>query len=209
MVGVADDSGPEIGLTGARFGGSSRRRRPRTEPAAKPTPVAVDRVVDDDVVGLTGARFGGSSRRRREVAAAAPPPVEAPAPAPARPAPPVVEPPAAHLPLEASPYAKVRPYVLTGGRTRAGAEFAVEALVTATGAPHRSEPVEHTRIRVLCTRPRSVAEIAALTGVPLGVARVLLGDMLALGAISVHRTADEGGPDLALLERVLSGLRRL
>ncbi len=87
-------------------------------------------------------------------------------------------------------------------------EFAVEALVTAAGPP-RPEPVEHARIRALCARPRSVAEVAALTGVPLGVARVLLGDMLTAGAVSVHRTADAGGPDLALMERVLSGLRRL
>lgn len=54
-----------------------------------------------------------------------------------------------------------------------------------------------------------MAEIAALRGVPLGVARVLLGDLAALGAVVVHRTVDAGGPDLALMERVLSGLRRL
>lgn len=114
-----------------------------------------------------------------------------------------------HPPLEASPYATVRPYVLTGGRTRADLELAVEALVTSVAGPPRAEPVEHTRIRALCTHPRSVAEIASLTGVPLGVARVLLGDMLAAGAVSVHRTVDAGGPDHALMERVLAGLRRL
>lgn len=200
MVSSPDDSGPEIGLTGARFGGAARRRaRAEPEPAAAADP-------DDDparVVGLTGARFGGTRRRRRDVVPAAPPPVVTQAPVP------VPEPPVAHLPLEDSPYAKVRPYVLTGGRTRGGVEFAVEALVTAVRGTSRPEPVEHTRIRALCVRPRSVAELAALTGVPLGVARVLLGDMLVTGAISVHRTADAGGPDLALMERVLSGLRRL
>jgi hypothetical protein len=198
MVSSADDSGPEIGLTGARFGGAARRRaRAAPEPAA---------ALDDgpaDAVGLTGARFGGASRRHRDVLPAAPPAVETPTPVP------VPQPPVAHLPLEDSPYAKVRPYVLTGGRTRAGVEFAVEALITSVAVPPRPEPVEHTRIRALCARPRSVAEVAALTGVPLGVARVLLGDMLVAGAISVHRTADAGGPDLALMERVLSGLRRL
>jgi hypothetical protein len=57
-----------------------------------------------------------------------------------------------------------------------------------------------------------VAEVAALLAIPLGVARVLLGDMAGLGLVIVHQTASstgKGGPDLALMERVLSGLRRL
>ena len=42
-------------------------------------------------------------------------------------------------------------------------------------------------------------------------ARVLLGDMAGLGLVTVHQTASSAGnaPDLALMERVLSGLRRL
>ena len=53
--------------------------------------------------------------------------------------------------------------------------------------------------------------VAALLSVPLGVARVLLGDMAGLGVVTVHQTASSAGsaPDLALMERVLSGLRRL
>jgi Protein of unknown function (DUF742) len=41
------------------------------------------------------------------------------------------------------------------------------------------------------------------------VAKVLLGDLAVGGAIAVHRTSGAGGPDLALMERVLGGLRRL
>lgn len=223
-----DDTGPEIGLTGARFGGASRKRREkRPEPARAPLPPVGADAVDDAPVGLTGARFGGSSRRRREQArppeaapAPAAPPAAVPVPAapvPAAPVPaaPVPAPPAAPAPggpdaVEGpSPYTIVRPYVLTGGRTRAGVSFAVEALITATGPGRAGEPLDHTRIRELCREPRSVAEVAALLGVPLGVAQVLLGDMLGAGAVQVHRTADAGGPDLALMERVLAGLRRL
>lgn len=71
--------------------------------------------------------------------------------------------------------------------------------------------VEHRAVAELCRQPRSVAEVAALLPVPLGVARVLLGDMAGLGLVVVHKTtgADGGAPDLALMERVLSGLRRL
>jgi hypothetical protein len=229
----SEGPGPEIGLTGARFGGASRKRRkadPFPVPAAGP-PAEPD--VPGDPIGLTGARFGGTARRRGPAAAAprsTPEPSAPEPPAPGSPAPPPralwpalpapapgpdAAPPAEPLPAESptagtSTYALVRPYVLTGGRTRAGVEFAVEALLTAQpGPPRPGEPVEHTRIRGLCGRPRSVAEVAALVGFPLGVVRVLLADMHAAGAITVHRTADAGGPDLALMERVLAGLRRL
>jgi hypothetical protein len=54
-------------------------------------------------------------------------------------------------------------------------------------------------------------EVAALMVVPLGVARVLIADMAGMGLVTVHGGAskDNETPDLALLERVLSGLRRL
>ncbi|MCX6465674.1 MAG: DUF742 domain-containing protein, partial [Pseudonocardiales bacterium] len=141
-----------------------------------------------------------------------------PVPAPPAPAPPAAAPFVASLPAlhdpgpppEPSRYTIVRPYVLTGGRTRGHVDFAVEALVTTVPRPGRQgEPVEHARIRDLCRSPRSVAEISALLHLPLGVTRVLLADLLAAGAVSVHRTADAGGPDLVLMERVLAGLRRL
>ena len=53
--------------------------------------------------------------------------------------------------------------------------------------------------------------MAALIGVPLGVARVLIADLAETGVVTVHKSAPsgDGEPDLALLERVLSGLRRL
>ncbi|WP_300008843.1 DUF742 domain-containing protein [Pseudonocardia sp.] len=229
-----DGSAPEIGLTGARFGGARRKRRAAMDPVPDPAPSPVPSPVSvppppasgadvvDDPIGLTGARFGGAARRRRPESA--PPEAAAPAPgrrgAPERPVepprelwpalPPPVREPETGPTAEPSPYTLVRPYVLTGGRTRAGVEFAVEALLTARpGPPRAGEPVEHTRIRGLCEQPRSVAEVAALAGFPLGVVRVLLADMHAAGAVAVHRTADAGGPDLALMERVLAGLRRL
>jgi hypothetical protein len=71
----------------------------------------------------------------------------------------------------------------------------------------------HRRMIVdLCAHPRSVAEIAALLAVPLGVARVLLGDLAGAGAVVVHPTAGsvgDGAPDLEFMRRVLVGLRNL
>jgi hypothetical protein len=103
----------------------------------------------------------------------------------------------------------VRPYVLICGRTRSTVELPVEALVTiGSAAAHCRGSAEATLVQ-LCRVPRSVAELAALTGIPLGVARVLIGDLAATGALVVHHTAGGGGPDLALLDRVLTGLRKL
>jgi hypothetical protein len=103
----------------------------------------------------------------------------------------------------------VRPYVLTCGRTRSPVELPVEALVT-LGSPAgpRGGAAEASLLQ-LCQVPRSVAELAARTRIPLGVARVLIGDLAAAGALVVHRTTAGSGPDLALLDRVLTGLRKL
>jgi hypothetical protein len=108
----------------------------------------------------------------------------------------------------------VRPYAWTRGRTKSGFDLAIETLVS-TSPQGREQlhmlQMEHRSVADLCDRPRSVAEIAALLSIPLGVARVLLGDMAGLGVVTVHQTATSSGtePDLALMERVLSGLRRL
>lgn len=74
-----------------------------------------------------------------------------------------------------------------------------------------SSRFEHRVVADLRGRPQSVAEVAALLSIPLGVARVLLSDMAALGIVTVHATAGaaNGQPDLALMERVLSGLRQI
>lgn len=107
----------------------------------------------------------------------------------------------------------VRPYARTGGRTRPDYELALEAVVS-TG-PDVDEAgldlPEHRSIARLCRSGRSVAEIAALLAVPLGVARVLVGDLAARGLVVVHGTAGagDGEPDVAFLTRVLDGLRRL
>jgi len=108
----------------------------------------------------------------------------------------------------------VRPYTWTRGRTKSGLELAIETLVS-TSRRGRDQmgllQVEHRAVAELCEQTRSVAEVAALMSLPLGVARVLLGDMAGLGVVTVHQTASSAGnaPDLALMERVLSGLRRL
>lgn len=111
--------------------------------------------------------------------------------------------------------AMVRPYMLTGGRTKAKYALELETLVSANqGAFSEDVPerIEHRSIVEACPQPRSVAEIAANLRMPLGVARVLVSDAADAGLITVHKTisgTDGAEAHLLLMERVLSGLRRL
>ncbi|WP_420717103.1 DUF742 domain-containing protein [Streptomyces sp. H27-G5] len=73
----------------------------------------------------------------------------------------------------------VRPYAMTGGRTRPRYQLAIEALVSTTADPmHLSSLLpEHQRICTLCREVKSVAEVSALLSMPLGVARILVADL--------------------------------
>ncbi|MFC4005432.1 DUF742 domain-containing protein [Prauserella oleivorans] len=109
---------------------------------------------------------------------------------------------------------RVRPYVITRGRTEARDDLALETLISTNpdGPWHSQAPnAEYQAVRSLCRQPRSVAEVAALLWVPLGVARVLLSDLADAGLVQVHaaRTSLDGRPDFALMQRVLEGLHRL
>jgi hypothetical protein len=117
--------------------------------------------------------------------------------------------------------ALVRPYAVTRGRTRPKLDIALEALVETTArgrtALHREGGGGHGReqqyIAALCDgRLQSLAEVAARMQLPLGVARVLIADMAADGMVAVYEpTSFESNDSVGteLLERVLSGLRRL
>ena len=112
------------------------------------------------------------------------------------------------------PAAMVRPYAWTRGRTRANYDLKLETLISTTDVGQdetRLLQLEHRSVSALCRYPLSVAEIAAKLSVPLGVARVVVSDMAELGLISIHRTFadDDIAAHLVLMERVLSGLRRL
>ena len=105
-------------------------------------------------------------------------------------------------------------YAFTGGRTRAaGQELPLEAVVTTTGQSLTSGgslQMESRAIVELCARPKSLAEVGAALRVPVGVARVLVGDLANDGYLEVHlpRTADgDGGPGHEILGRLLDGLR--
>ena len=107
----------------------------------------------------------------------------------------------------------VRPYALTGGRTEpaTGEILDLIAIVVAarTGDLTGLSP-EHRKILSLCGQPVTVADVASDTGLPLGVVRVLLADLLVQGRLTVVRQQQAGErPSADLLEEVLHGLRAL
>lgn len=106
-----------------------------------------------------------------------------------------------------------RPYAVTGGRTEAAVDLPVEALIeTVAEAYFDAFQQSHVRIADLCHEPLSVAEIASALGIALGVARVLIGDLIVDGIVRKHQTlSPEGDRDQwrDLLERTLAGLRAL
>ena len=109
--------------------------------------------------------------------------------------------------------ALVRPYAVTGGRTKPRYQLQIEAMVAASHYEARDLSVlspECQAILGFCRDWRSVAEVSAVLRMPLGVARVLIADMAMEGLVRVHQIDHaQGRPDINLLERVLSGLRKL
>ena len=108
---------------------------------------------------------------------------------------------------------RVRPYAMTGGRTRpTHDDLEIETLVstTSTGEQTPKLTVEQRAIAALCHDLLSIAEVSAHLHLPLGVVRILVGDMADEHLVRVHRPAHAGDPpDLELLERVLDGLQTI
>lgn len=104
----------------------------------------------------------------------------------------------------------IRPYTVSGGRTRPTGRFDLLTMVMATGSrPHSQLGPDHAQVLSLCGGPTSVAEIAAHIRQPAVVTKVLLSDLLDCGAVTTKEPALLGTnrTDLDLLKAVLHGLR--
>jgi hypothetical protein len=108
----------------------------------------------------------------------------------------------------------VRPYAMVRGRTAPdGHGFDLMTVVTATvvsSPPSVFLTPEHQRLLALCQRPALVADMASDIDLPLGVVRVLLGDLKAEHLISVHMPQSTGHlTDEFVLKGIIDGLRAL
>ena len=109
----------------------------------------------------------------------------------------------------------VRPFVITGGRTRANdASLRMETLVhtpVGLGGPGTGRgglTFEHARIVELCREPSSIAEVAANLDVPLGVATVLVADLVSQNRLAVY-DSDPVEIELSALTRMINRVRSL
>ncbi|SRR6266542_1083018 len=118
----------------------------------------------------------------------------------------------AWLDAEAGPV--VRPYAMTGGRTRpTSGEFDLISLVVATRPVSTMDTglgPEHLAIMDLCRHPLSVAEVAAHLDLPVGIVRVLLSDLLDKGLILAREPQPASQlPGEGVFKAVINGLRSL
>ena len=109
----------------------------------------------------------------------------------------------------------VRPYILTAGRTNTRVNLPLEAPIrTLEFGPAPRWPGSDVRAKILGlgVDSPSVAEIAARLSLPLGVARVLIGDLVTQGYMRVQTTLGESATTderRELIGRTLRGLRAL
>ena len=110
----------------------------------------------------------------------------------------------------------VRPYTVTSGRTRSRGDelLPIETLVVSKAAAQlRAAALSPPQRRVVevCGSAISIAEVSARLDLPLGVARVIVGDLAADELVQVHKpqAGESERPDIQLLERVLNGLQSL
>jgi hypothetical protein len=107
----------------------------------------------------------------------------------------------------------VRPYALVRGRTRpSGDALDVIAIVRARDGGQRHpadlEP-EHLALLAHCQEPMSAADLSAALDLPLGVVRILLGDLRERGLVAIDQPRPERVRNVRLLREVADGLRRL
>ena len=107
----------------------------------------------------------------------------------------------------------VRPYALTGGRTRpVGERFDLLALVCAVrGVARDSLELEPEQLVLLrrCQVPTPAADLAADLDLPLGVVRILVSDLRERGLVTIHQPTRSRLTDTQILKDVADGLRRI
>ncbi len=107
----------------------------------------------------------------------------------------------------------VRPFAVTGGRTRATPallDVATQVMAAYPLADRIGLEPEHIAILDLCQHPQSVAELAAYVNLPLMVIKVLLSDLIDRGDVVIGSPAQSiETPDRDILQAVLDGIRAL
>ena len=104
----------------------------------------------------------------------------------------------------------VRPFIMTGGRTRAERrDLRVETMLQSTveAVPH-DLPSEQEEMLRLCMEPQSVAEVAAKLHLVVGVVAIIAGDLITAGLLDVHHT-DPVEIELDMLSKMIERVRAI
>ncbi len=104
----------------------------------------------------------------------------------------------------------VRPFVMTGGRTRVERrDLRLETMLRTVGRPPGgSRASEQEAILRLCADPISIAELAARLDLVVGVTAILVGDLVAEGLLELHHT-DPVDIELDALTRMIERVRAI
>lgn len=104
----------------------------------------------------------------------------------------------------------VRPFVMTGGRTRAERrDLRVETILVTVGHPMTDGLTpEQVRLVELCKNPMSVAEVGAALRLVVGVVIILAADLVIDGLVEVHQT-DPVEVELDVLSRMIEKVKSL
>ena len=104
----------------------------------------------------------------------------------------------------------VRPFVMTGGRTRAERrDLRIETMLTAVpGASAAGLSAEQAKLLRLCERPISIAEASAALALVIGVTTILAADLVSEGRLEVHQT-DPVEIELDALSRMIDAVKAL
>ena len=107
----------------------------------------------------------------------------------------------------------LRPYLLTAGRAQPiDQTLEIEAQVVTSELGTTAAiglSFERRDIVTLCREARSIAEIAAMLGLHIGVARVLVADLAQFGYVLVRRPRGQLFEDVDVIERVIRGLESI
>jgi hypothetical protein len=115
--------------------------------------------------------------------------------------------------LEEADGSLVRPYAMTGGRTRTdtlGLDL-ITLVVAMHGVTDLDVEPEYERILSACQFPTSVVEVAAKVDLPLQVVKVLLSDLINQRLIIFRSPVAPTNepPSQHVLQAVLDGIRKL
>lgn len=104
----------------------------------------------------------------------------------------------------------VRPFVMTGGRTRPERrDLRLETLLAAVPeAPRSGLGPEHLALLDACAAPTSIAEASAALGLVVGVTTIIAADLVADGRLELHQT-DPVEIELDALSRMIDAVRAL